>query len=218
MAAKTGNLHIELKKLIKKLRPNLTYEQERMYREHPEIMLESIVGSCKQFCEGQGIDYKTTAMYQEEQKFYQFQKQLQASRKKWAYLDTPLGIELYNMALHNARKRKMISLHNFYSLFDYGCQEPSGFKAFMEMYVFGDQPSPELSPKKVIYYIRLHAYYEQFYSLEAFEQLSYKEQLLFYARHIAGRLTDEQEQIGTGTTDLIDRCVAYGLPRPTFKL
>ena len=26
------------------------------------------------------------------------------------------------------------------------------------------------------------------------------------------------EQIGTGTTDLIDRCVAYGLPRPTFKL
>ena len=26
------------------------------------------------------------------------------------------------------------------------------------------------------------------------------------------------EQIGTGTTDLIDRCVAHGLPRPTFKL
>ena len=26
------------------------------------------------------------------------------------------------------------------------------------------------------------------------------------------------EQIGTGTTDLIDRCVAYSLPRPTFKL
>lgn len=26
------------------------------------------------------------------------------------------------------------------------------------------------------------------------------------------------EQIGTGTTDLIDRCVAYGLPRPTFTL
>ena len=94
MAAKTSSLNIELKKLIKKLRPNLTYEQERMYQEHPEIMLESIVGSYKQFCEGQGIDYKTTAMYQEEQKFHQFQKQLQASRKKWAYLDTPLGIEL----------------------------------------------------------------------------------------------------------------------------
>ena len=71
MAAKTSSLNIELKKLIKKLRPNLTYEQERMYREHPEIMLESIVGSYKQFCEGQGIDYKTTAMYQEEQKFHQ---------------------------------------------------------------------------------------------------------------------------------------------------
>ena len=26
------------------------------------------------------------------------------------------------------------------------------------------------------------------------------------------------EQIGTGTTDLIDRCVADGLPRPTFTL
>ena len=194
MAAKSSNLNIELKKLIKELRSKLTYAQERMYREHPEIMLESVFASYKQFCEGQGIDYKTTAMYQEEQKFHQFQNQLQASRKKWAYLDTPLGIELYNMLLHNVREREMISRKTFYSLWDFECLKPSGFKAFMEMYLFGDQPSPELTPKMVDEFIRLHTYYEQFYSLQAFDQLSYKEQLLFYARHIAGRLTDKQEQ------------------------
>ena len=217
MAAKTGNLHIEIKKLIRKLRPKLTYEQERMYREHPEILLETVVGSYKLFCEGQGIDYKTTAMYQEEQKFHQFQKQLQAARKKWAYLDTPLGIELYNMALHNVRERKMISLHNFYSLWDYGCQNPSGFKAFMEMYVFGDQPSPELSPKMVNDYIRLHAYYQQFYSLDAFELLSHKEQMLFYARHIAGRLTEEQEQFVSQFIDEHDYLPLFYLITAYYK-
>ena len=84
MPAKTSNLHFELKKLIKKLHPKLTYEQERMYLERPEVMLEPVVDSYKQFCKGQGIDYKTTTMYQEEMKFRQFQKQLQASRSSWS--------------------------------------------------------------------------------------------------------------------------------------
>ena len=213
----TINLHTESKKWLKKLSRKLTREQERMYREHPEILLEAVIDSYKRFSEGQGIDYKTTAMYQAELNFRQFQKQLQASRKKWAYLDTPLGIELYNMALHNVRERKMISLYNFYSLWNYGCQKPSGFKAFMEMYVFGDQPSPSLSPKMVNDCIRLHAYYEQFYSLDAFEQLSYKEQLLFYARHIAGRLTDEQEQFVSQFIDEHDYLPLFYLITAYYK-
>ena len=194
MATKTTNLNSELRKWIRKLRPKLTYEQKRMFRDRPEVLLEAVVDSYKHFCEGQGIDYTTTDMYQAELEFHRFQERLQAARKKWAYLDTPLGIELFNMAIHNVRERKMISLPNFFSLWDYGCNNPSGFKAFMEMYIFSNEPSPGLSKKKVDDYIRLYEYYEQFYSLEAFELLTYKEQMLFYARHIAGSLTEEQEQ------------------------
>lgn len=114
MATKTTNLNSELRKWIRKLRPKLTYEQKRMFRDRPEVLLEAVVDSYKHFCEGQGIDYTTTDMYQAELEFHRFQERLQAARKKWAYLDTPLGIELFNMAIHNVRERKMISLPNFF--------------------------------------------------------------------------------------------------------
>lgn len=211
MPAKTSNLHFELKKLIKKLHPKLTYEQERMYLERPEVMLEPVVDSYKQFCKGQGIDYKTTTMYQEEMKFRQFQKQLQASREKWAYLDTPQGDELFSMFLHYVKKSELISRKTFYSLWDLGCKNPSGFKTFMEMYVFCDQPSPELTPKMVNEFIRLHAFFMRFYSIEAFEQLSRKDQLLFYARHIAGCLTDQQKQFVSQFIDNYDHLPLFYL-------
>lgn len=217
MAAKTINLHSESKKWLRNMRPKLTREQKRMYEDRPELLLETVIDSYRQFCAGQGVDYKTTAMYQAELEFHQFQKQLQASRKKWAYLDTKQGIELFHMALHNVRERKMISLHNFYSLWDYGCQKPSGFKAFMEMYVFSDEPSPELTKKKMDDFIRLYEYYEQFYSLEAFERLSYKEQMLFYARHIAVRLTDEQERFVSQFIDEYDSLPLFYLITAFYK-
>lgn len=211
------NLNSELKKWGEKLYPKLTREQKRMYQDRPELLLEAVLDSYKQFCASQGIDYKTTAMYQAEQEYRHFQEQLQACRKKWAYLDTEQGIELYQMALHNVRERKMISLPNFYALWDYGCQKPSGFKAFMEMYVFSDEPSPELTPKKLNDYIRLYEYYEQFYSVEAFEHLSHKEQLLFYARHIAGRLTEEQKQFVSQFIDEYDALPLFYLITAFYK-
>lgn len=54
---------------VKEVLPKLTEEQMQEILDHPEIISESVIEAYKRFCERKGIDYETTAMYQEEMKY-----------------------------------------------------------------------------------------------------------------------------------------------------
>lgn len=49
--------------------PNLTVEQMQEILDNPEIVTNAILKAYKQLCEKEGVDYTTTAMYQDEMKY-----------------------------------------------------------------------------------------------------------------------------------------------------
>lgn len=74
METKKVNLNKELVEWLKELMPRLSEEQVREIQQNPDIVVNSIIEAYKKVCEEHGIDYTTTAMYQEEMKYRQ-QKQ-----------------------------------------------------------------------------------------------------------------------------------------------
>ena len=48
--------------------PKLSVEQLIEIRDNPEIVTNAILKAYKQLCEKEGVDYTTTAMYQDEMK------------------------------------------------------------------------------------------------------------------------------------------------------
>ena len=49
--------------------PKLSVEQLMEIRDNPEIVTNAILKAYKQLCEKEGVDYTTTAMYQDEMKY-----------------------------------------------------------------------------------------------------------------------------------------------------
>ena len=100
MAKKKVNLNAVVEKWLQEQLPKMSNEQVKELYEHPEVMVEAVLQGVKQACERNGIDYTTTPIYQEELKFRQQQEDDKASRERWEHLNTPEGIDLFDMAFH----------------------------------------------------------------------------------------------------------------------
>lgn len=55
--------------IVEEILPNLPADQREAVLNNPEIIINCAVEAYKQVCESRGIDYTTTAMYQEEMKY-----------------------------------------------------------------------------------------------------------------------------------------------------
>ena len=121
------------------------------------------------------------------------------------------------MATHAALDRKIISTHETTYLYDRKSIKPVAFKVFMDAYVLGHKPSGRLTKRMAEKLIRFNEFYDQNYSLDMFEQLSRKEQLLFYAKHIADGLTEEQEQFVSQFIDEHDYLPLFYLITAYYK-
>ena len=86
------------------------------------------------------------------------------------------------MATHAALDRKIISTHETTYLYYRKSIKPVAFKVFMDAYVLGHKPSGRLTKRMAEKLIRFNEFYDQNYSLDMFEQLSRKEQLLSEAQ------------------------------------
>ena len=194
MAKKVLNLNDMMEKWLNENLHKFSIEQIKSLRDNPDLLIEPMFKAVKQHCKEFGLDYTQTQVYGEEQKYLKRKEQEQVSGRKWAYLDSPLSQELFDMATHAALDRKIISTHETTYLYDRKSIKPVAFKVFMDAYVLGHKPSGRLTKRMAEKLIRFNEFYDQNYSLDMFEQLSRKEQLLFYAKHIADGLTEEQEQ------------------------
>ena len=61
----------DLKQWFKELLPKLSKEQLMEIRDNPEMVTNAVIEAYKRLCKEHGIDYTTTAMYQEELKYRQ---------------------------------------------------------------------------------------------------------------------------------------------------
>ena len=217
MAKKVLYLNDMMEKWLNENLHKFSIEQIKSLRDNPDLLIEPMFEAVKQHCKEFGLDYTQTQVYGEEQKYLKRKKQEQVSGRKWAYLDSPLSQELFDMATHAALDRKIISTHETTYLFDRKSIKPVAFKVFMDAYVLGHKPSGRLTKRMAEKLIRFNEFYDQNYSLDMFEQLSRKEQLLFYAKHIADGLTEEQEQFVSQFIDEHDYLPLFYLITAYYK-
>ena len=217
MAKKVLNLNDMMEKWLSENLYKFSIEQIKSLRDNPDLLIEPMFEAVKQHCKEFGLDYTQTQVYGEEQKYLKRKEQEQVSGRKWAYLDSPLSQELFDMATHAALDRKIISTHETSYLFDRKSIKPVAFKVFMDAYVLGHKPSGRLTKRMAEKLIRFNEFYDQNYSLDMFEQLSRKEQLLFYAKHIADGLTEEQEQFVSQFIDEHDYLPLFYLITAYYK-
>lgn len=217
MAKKVLNLNDMMEKWLNENLHRFTIEQIKSLRDNPDLLIKPMFEAVKQHCKEFGLDYTQTQVYGEEQKYLKRKEQEQVSGRKWAYLDSPLSEELFGMATRAALDRKIISTHETSYLYDRKSIKPVAFKVFMDAYVLGHKPSGRLTKRMAEKLIRFNEFYDQNFSLDMFEQLSHKEQLLFYARHIADGLTEEQEQFVSQFIDEYDSLPLFYLITAFYK-
>ena len=211
MATKKLNLNELMEKWLKENLDKLSIEQVKQLRDNPAIMLDAMFEGVRKACEERGMDYTQTQVYQEEQKFRQQQAAEQASREKWAYLDTPENNELFEMAFRSAWQQDMVSSLAHSILYEFDSFTPAKFKVFMDKYILIAKRGRFPGKKTAEELIRFNEYYDQNYSADVFAQLSPKERLLKIANNFAIRLTDEEQQFVSRFLDEHNRLPMFWL-------
>ena len=217
MATKKLNLNELMEQWLKENLHKFSVEQVKELRDNPAIMLDGMFEGVRQACEEHGLDYTKTQVYREEQKFRQQQAAEQASREKWAYLDTPENNELFEMAFRSAWHQGMVSSLAHSILYEFDSFSPAKFKMFMDKYVLIDKRGRFPGKKTSEELIRFNEYYDQNYSADIFAPLSPKERLMKIAYNFAIRLTDEELQFVSRFIDEHDHLPMFWLVAKFFE-
>ena len=210
MKAKTIQMTKEYEEYIEKKMQEYSLGKWEDVKNNPYSVIETVIEICKRECAKNGEDYTSTDIYQEELKLQQRQADERASFEKWKHLDTPQGIELYEMAIDRAWKENMLSQPTRSYMYGQCRNNPAVFKVVMDVIVTRE-PARALGKKVADELIRFNEFYDQNYSLDMFEQLPRKEQLLRYAAHIVPNLTAEQQQFVSQFIDEHDHLPMFRL-------
>ena len=217
MATKKLNLNKMMKEWLDENLPKLPIEQVKQLRDNPDMLVEAVIEGLREACEERGVDYTTTPMYQEELKFRKQQAEEQASREKWAHLDTPENNEMFEMAFRSAWQLDMVSSLAHSILYEFDSFTPAKFKVFMDKYVLVDKRGRFPGKKTSEQLIRFNEYYDQNYSEEVFAGLNSKERLLKIACNFALGLTDEEQQFVSRFVDEHDHLPMFWLVAKFFE-
>lgn len=217
MATKKLNLNKMMKEWLDENLPKLPIEQVKQLRDNPDMLVEAVIEGLREACEERGVDYTTTPMYQEELKFRKQQAEEQASREKWAHLDTPENNEMFEMAFRSAWQLDMVSSLAHSILYEFDSFTPAKFKVFMDKYVLVDKRGRFPGKKTSEQLIRFNEYYDQNYSEEVFAGLNSKERLLKIACNFALGLNDEEQQFVSRFVDEHDHLPMFWLVAKFFE-